>query len=362
MQKIYIDPGHGGSDTGATGNGLNEKDIVLDIGHQMSVYLRENYEGMYRRMSRTDDTDVSLQDRTDDANNWGADVFISIHANALDGSVRGFETFIHTSNPTGASDLQSVMHPQILDEMHTFDSSIPDRGEQTANFHVLRETRMSAILTENLFIDNTGDAALLQDPDFIAAVAAAHAEAVAEFLNLTPIDNGDDDDDNDDDNDDNEDGFTFQHWDGSIIRHGDLGDHVEELQQRLVDIGYRLPQFGIDGIFGAETAGAVRTFQREAGIGVDGIPGPETHEALETHIDTFTFHQWDGSIIRHGDQGAHVEELQQRLVDLGYGLSQFGIDGIFGAETAGAVRAFQQDAGIGVDGIPGPETQRALRR
>ncbi|QQK79597.1 N-acetylmuramoyl-L-alanine amidase [Salicibibacter cibi] len=276
MQRIYIDPGHGGSDTGATGNGLLEKDIVLDIGYQMSVYLRDNYEGMYRRMSRTDDTSVSLQARTDDANNWGADVFISIHANALDGSARGFETYIHTSNPSGASDLQSVMHPQILDEMHTFDSSVPDRGEQTANFHVLRETQMSAILTENLFIDNADDAALLQDADFIAAVAAAHAEAVAEHLNLTPIENNDDSDNGDDSGED----FTFQYWDGSIIRDGDQGNHVEELQQRLVDLGYSLSQFGIDSIFGTETAGAVRAFQQDAGIGVDGIPGPETHRAL----------------------------------------------------------------------------------
>ncbi|WP_160112304.1 N-acetylmuramoyl-L-alanine amidase [Salicibibacter kimchii] len=354
MQRIYIDPGHGGSDTGATGNGLNEKDIVLDIGYQMSVYLRENYEGMYRRMSRTDDTFVSLQGRTDDANSWGADVFISIHVNAFNGSARGFETYIHTSNPTGAANMQSVMHPQILDEMHAFDSSIPDRGAQTANFHVLRETQMSAILTENLFIDQTDDAALLQDPDFIATVAAAHAESVAEYLNLTPIDNGDDGD--------GEEGFTFQHWDGSIIRHGDQGDHVEELQQRLVDLGYSLPQFGIDAIFGAETAEAVRTFQREAGIGVDGIPGPETHEALENHSNTFAFQHWDGSIIRHGDQGGQVEELQQRLVDIGYNLPQFGVDGIFGTETAGTVRNFQQEAGIGVDGIPGPETYRALQR
>ncbi|QQK75700.1 N-acetylmuramoyl-L-alanine amidase [Salicibibacter cibarius] len=364
MQRIYIDPGHGGSDTGATGNGLYEKDIVLDIGYQMSVYLRDNYEGMYRRMSRTDDTFVSLQARTDDANNWGADVFISIHANALDGSARGFETYIHTSNPDGASDLQSVMHPQILDEMHAFDSGIPDRGAQTANFHVLRETQMTAILTENLFIDHADDAALLQDPDFITAVAIAHAESVAEYLNLTPIGNGDDNDE-DDDSDDNDDGgesSTFQHWDGSVIRNGDQGNPVEELQQRLVDLGYTLPRFGIDGMFGSETASAVRAFQQEAGIGVDGIPGPETHEALENYTTTFAFQHWDGSIIRNGDQGQHMEELQQRLVDLGYSLSQFGIDGILGSETADAVRAFQQDASIGVDGIPGPETYRALRR
>ncbi|SDI86294.1 N-acetylmuramoyl-L-alanine amidase [Natribacillus halophilus] len=362
MQRIYIDPGHGGNDTGATGNGLAEKDIVLDIGYQMSVYLRQNYEGMYRRMSRTDDTSVSLQARTDNANNWGADVFISIHANAFNGNARGFETYIHNSIPTGANNLQADMHPQILNEMLGYDASIPDRGQQSANFHVLRETQMTAILTENLFIDHAADAELLQDPAFISAVAAAHAEAVADYLGLTPIDNGDGDGDDENGNDDNgDDGFTFQHWNGAIIGDGDQGDHVEEVQERLVNLGYSLPQFGIDGIFGSETSGAVRRFQQDAGIGVDGIPGPETHGALEGDVDmAFRFQHWDGAIISAGDQGDHVEELQQRLVDLGYSLPQFGVDGIFGSETSGAVRRFQQDAGIGVDGIPGPETHGAL--
>lgn len=187
MQRIYIDPGHGGSDTGATGNGIAEKDIVLDIGLQMSVYLRENFEGIYRRMSRTDDTDVSLEDRTNDANNWGADVFVSIHVNSFDSSTRGFETFIHDSNPTWARELQRIVHPDVFEAMQTFDASIPDRGQKLANFHVLREAQANAILTENLFIDNATDTDLLQDPAFISAVAAEHAEAVATFLGLSRI-------------------------------------------------------------------------------------------------------------------------------------------------------------------------------
>jgi N-acetylmuramoyl-L-alanine amidase len=145
MKRIYIDPGHGGSDSGATGNGIAEKDIVLEIGLQMSVYLRENFDtsGFFRRMSRTTDTFVSLQDRTDDANAWGADVFISIHANAFNGNVRGFETFIHTSRPAGAQNLQNRMHPHILQRMHTFDSSIPDGSSRERALRLLRATALS---------------------------------------------------------------------------------------------------------------------------------------------------------------------------------------------------------------------------
>ncbi|AXF57362.1 N-acetylmuramoyl-L-alanine amidase family protein [Salicibibacter kimchii] len=135
---------------GLQGHGMAEKDIVLDIDLLMSVYLRENFEGMYRRMSRTSDTFVSLQDRTNDANSWGGDVFVSIHANGFDGSARGFETYIHDSNPTWARELQRIMHPSVLEGMQTFDASIPDWGQQLANFHVLRESQANAILSENI--------------------------------------------------------------------------------------------------------------------------------------------------------------------------------------------------------------------
>ncbi|MBB6451083.1 N-acetylmuramoyl-L-alanine amidase [Geomicrobium halophilum] len=185
MQRIYIDPGHGGRDTGAIGYGLVEKEIALDIGLKMSIYLRDNFVGMYRRMSRTDDTFVDLQTRTNDANSWGADVFVSIHVNAFDGSARGFETFIHDSNPTWARALQSIMHPLIFEGVQNFDALTPNRGQKMANFHVLRESQANTILTENLFIDHDSDAALLRDPNFISALAAEHAEGVANFLGLT---------------------------------------------------------------------------------------------------------------------------------------------------------------------------------
>lgn len=75
--------------------------------------------------------------------------------------------------------------------------------------------------------------------------------------------------------------FTFKYWTGSIIRKGARGKHVLELQKRLLALGYKLPKYGADNIFGDETANATRKFQRDAGIDVDGIPGPQTKKALE---------------------------------------------------------------------------------
>lgn len=179
--------GHGGHDPGAVGNGIREKDIVLEIGLQMSIYLRENYEGMYRRMSRNTDIFVPLADRTRDANNWGADLFVSIHTNAFNGQAQGYEDFIHTSRTSGSQSAQNLFNQRIIDAMRKFDGSIQNRGKKAQNFLVLRETSMPAILTENLFTDNARDANLLKRPEFISAVAAAHAEAAATFLGLRRI-------------------------------------------------------------------------------------------------------------------------------------------------------------------------------
>ncbi len=65
-------------------------------------------------------------------------------------------------------------------------------------------------------------------------------------------------------------------------------------------------------------------------------------------------------LLQDGSRGNDVKQLQQALIDLGYNLSKYGADGIFGDETEAAVRAFQRDAGIGVDGIVGDETRGAL--
>lgn len=174
-----LDPGHGGNDPGAVGNGLKEKDINLKIAKLAKEYLDTYYEGHDTVLTRTGDTTMSLKDRTDQANMWGADLFLSIHVNAGGGT--GYEDFIHTSlsDTSKTAAIRDVIHRNIADAMVW-----RNRGKKKANFHVLRETSMSAMLTENGFIDNEYDAQALSTPSYLYRLATAHGEGLAKAFNL----------------------------------------------------------------------------------------------------------------------------------------------------------------------------------
>lgn len=160
-KKIYVDPGHGGSDSGAVGqNGLQEKNVNLRVGTVLKNCLVE-YGGATVRMSRTGDSTVSLSGRCTDANNWGADRFISVHHNASsDRSVNGTETYSYGTTGNGAN-LRNKIHAQLLKW-----GGLKDRGAQTANFYVLKYTNMSAVLTEASFISNPAEEARLRDSNY----------------------------------------------------------------------------------------------------------------------------------------------------------------------------------------------------
>ena len=176
--KIFIDPGHGGSDPGAVANGLREKDLTLAIAKECNRVLNEEYEGVQTKMSRTGDTYPSLSARTKAANDWGADYFVSIHINAGGGT--GFESYIFNGTVSSKTkEYQKKVHQVIA-----AGDGWADRGMKRANFHVLRETRMSALLTENGFIDRKEDAAKLKDPAFLKKLGRLHAEGIAKAFGL----------------------------------------------------------------------------------------------------------------------------------------------------------------------------------
>lgn len=95
MVKIFLDPGHGGSDPGASAYGLQEKNLTLDIAKRIRNYLNNHYSGHSIKMSWTTDKTVSLSARTNEANRLGADFFLSVHINAGGGT--GYEDYIHSS-------------------------------------------------------------------------------------------------------------------------------------------------------------------------------------------------------------------------------------------------------------------------
>src|SRR5699024_11013598 len=146
MVKIFIDPGHGGTDSGATGNGLQEKNVTLSIATRIRDMLINEYSNATVKMSRTSYQTVSLMQRTNDAKSWGSDYFLSIHINA--GGGKGYEDYIHSSlsDSSHKGNLRNTNQAEInkLNNMR-------NRGKKKANFHVLRESSMPAMLSENGF-------------------------------------------------------------------------------------------------------------------------------------------------------------------------------------------------------------------
>lgn len=191
---IVVDAGHGGTDAGASYDGVHEKDINLDV----ALLLRDQLEadGATVLMTRTTDATVSLADRVALANDNDADRFVSIHANACgECGASGTETFYHDSLPATApaADLAGWAQDEMV--LHV---GLPDRGVKQADFYVLRETTMPAILAEMGFVDHAGDRAVLTDPDEQAQFAEALWHGVRGHLGLpveepaeTCTDNGD---------------------------------------------------------------------------------------------------------------------------------------------------------------------------
>lgn len=182
--RIFLDAGHGGKDSGAVGHGIQEKDIVLKIVQKMQALLQE-YKNADVKLSRSTDDFISLNQRTQRANDWKADIFISVHCNsAASTAAKGFESYRYTNVDAGTVAFQNVLHDEI---MKAIGSSINDRGKKQNNFHVLRDSAMKAVLTENLFINNAADAALLKQDSFIEKLAQGHVNGIVKFLGLQRI-------------------------------------------------------------------------------------------------------------------------------------------------------------------------------
>lgn len=182
MVKIYLDAGHGGHDGGASSNGIKEKDIVLTIMKKMKSKLNE-YQDVQLNFTRETDVFLSLSDRTKKANNWNADCFVSLHINsATNKSARGYEDYRYSNAGSSTTAFHNVMHSEIIKQIGGLISD--DRGKKTANFHVLRESKMKAILTENLFISNSADANLLKSDSYLDKVAQGHVNGLVAFYGL----------------------------------------------------------------------------------------------------------------------------------------------------------------------------------
>lgn len=175
---VVIDPGHGGKDPGAVAHGLAEKDVVLRLGRMVREELAAYDVDV--RMTRDSDRFVELSDRAALANKWGAALFVSLHNNA--GGGQGFESYIHPNAKAATATIQNVIHGEVMAYLRGY--GITDRGKKRANLAVCRETRMPAVLLENLFIDHPRENGLLRDEAFLRGLAASIARGIAKALGL----------------------------------------------------------------------------------------------------------------------------------------------------------------------------------
>ncbi|MBE9034901.1 N-acetylmuramoyl-L-alanine amidase, partial [aff. Roholtiella sp. LEGE 12411] len=172
---VVIDPGHGGKDSGAPDlSGLLEKDVVLPIGRRIAAILEQN--GVQAVLTRDADFFVELQGRVDIAERVNATVFVSVHANSVDGrpDVNGLEVYYYDSGYA----LAEVVRKSILQNIDT----IKDRGTRKARFYVLRKSSMPSILVETGYMSGREDNPRLGTAEYQNRMAEAIARGVLKYL------------------------------------------------------------------------------------------------------------------------------------------------------------------------------------
>ena len=178
IYKVVIDPGHGGPDPGAVGiGGLRETDVVLDVSLQVSEFLLAK--GVKVLMTRKNEIDLDLPPRVARANDYRADAFVSIHANASRGTrrdVNGLETYYYTGY-RGLT-LARNIHKEIVEVSY----GSPDRGVRRSRFFVIRKTDMPAALVEIGFVTGRIDARKLKQADHRKKLAFAIAKGILNYL------------------------------------------------------------------------------------------------------------------------------------------------------------------------------------
>lgn len=249
MTKICIDAGHGGRDSGASGeNGRKEKDDALNYALKLDSVLQNL--GYSVVMTRDDDFYPTLPERVEIANKEDCDIFLSLHRNAFDGTKRGIETLISFY----AYDVSKVLAKNIQSRLISVEGE--NRGVKAQQAYVLDKTKMPAVTIELLFIDNPEDNIYFDTylDEYVLAIADG-------ILNTVP---------------------PLQLWELARtlkLKNPPLkGNDVADVQRALIDKGYT--SLRANGIYDFATYTAVRAFQKSVGLTVDGEVGYNTATLL----------------------------------------------------------------------------------
>mgnify|MGYP006284077771 CR=1 FL=1 len=177
-QTIVIDAGHGGSDSGAVGySGYLEKSFNLIIALKLKELLTQTSAEII--MTRNSDRFIELRERSVIANQSGADLFLSIHANSFPSEIpEGTETYIHTEADIKTQQLAQKLQDAMLEALET-----TDRGVKKANYSVLRNTTCQSILVEAGFLSNPNDEELLKQKEKQQKLATMLYQAIINNYN-----------------------------------------------------------------------------------------------------------------------------------------------------------------------------------
>jgi N-acetylmuramoyl-L-alanine amidase len=179
---VVLDPGHGGSNLGSRGAGLDEKRLTLELADRVARRLRAHRVDV--RLTRTDDRTLTLRQRVAIANRAAADVFVSIHANASSSrSRRGEIALVLDDVERGAAQWEAAdLAARMQRSLRARRGAAGDRGVRQDAHHVLLGATMPAALVEVGFLDHPIEGKELADPVVQEQLAGAIAEAVLDQL------------------------------------------------------------------------------------------------------------------------------------------------------------------------------------
>lgn len=172
MKKVFLSAGHGGTDSGAIGNGLKEKEVNLTMMMSCKNVLEKN--GITVVCSRLKDENDPVESEVIEANNSNSDIAVSFHNNAGGGD--GFEAFYYTTSKDGKRLAEII-------EKHITKAGQNSRGLKSGNhLYFVRKTKMPAVLVETFFLDNSKDCEIANTKNKQEKWGELYALAILEFF------------------------------------------------------------------------------------------------------------------------------------------------------------------------------------